>query len=811
MKRSKLVYRALAVIMAAAVTMSTATTLPVYAEDNIETTTDMNTTPDVNAPEVETPALSDTTTVTATDTNTAPEVTAPDAITPALSDATTVPTTDTNTAPDVNAPDTITPATDTTTPAGTKDASIAVQAAPAAIPETTTSNTETNTETTENADGTKTTTTITTTTITIPGASTTTDIKEGDADYKKLVDDQGKPILDDEGNEQYTASKTVTTGDAVKTTTTTSTLVTQDTTTTTDKLTNAEDATNKTVYTVDADGNQVKMTEVDANKVQEFLNDLNVTSDFAVYADELTGTIGHEDGNIAVNTARVSTTIMNKGNQYGSDQIGKEYATDGYSYVGQTTNNAEITTSSSQTNQNTANTSTLVVGNRDNVTVNIREESGTANHFDVEKLDSSMYNEDGTLKDTTVSDFTANHSELSTLNEVVAINKNLDTISEAGEAITSTYEVATQKTGAEDTAAINAVSALLDKTSENGEKMLGDGDVVSLSVGINTLTLGSNVNDYNNSKCLTQLINKNTNGADIVINILVGKGADEGASVTINKLMNDIKDYNGNAAHLIWNFGDYAGTIKFEGTFSGVIVAPNANVSLTEIQAGRIVAKKVSHTGEIHMAVTGKHQTTTTTTTTVKSSNTSTSTSTKQNKGTVTYTYKGVPVATPTDPTTPNVPVTPETPDVPVTPETPDVPVTPDVPATPDTPVTPETPIVPTTPETPSTPSTPETPSNTETPSTPSVDVSTSVPPVSASRLAETVSVAEVSGPQNLDTVANVSESNAPTNASTVGRSAQTGDESQMDLNGAVALSAMASLLLYAVVTLKRKKKADKV
>ena len=52
---------------------------------------------------------------------------------------------------------------------------------------------------------------------------------------------------------------------------------------------------------------------------------------------------------------------------------------------------------------------------------------------------------------------------------------------------------------------------------------------------------------------------------------------------------------------------------------------------------------------------------------------------------------------------------------------------------------------------------------------------------------AETVSVSAVSEPHNLDTVANVSESNAPTNSSTVGRSAQTGDESQMDFNGAVA------------------------
>ena len=802
MRRNKFVCRAAAVIMAAAVSMSTAATLPVYADDNIEAVTDNST-----------PASSDANTVPATDTNTTPVVAATDTTTSAGttdSSATTDVTGSTDTTPLVATAEAVPAATtdtlsaepeaeaqsaapvalavqaapvaaETTTPAAV------TQTAPVAAAETAQSTTETTTATTEtkNDDGTKTTVKVTTETTTTPGASTTTEVKEGDSDYHMLVDADGNPILDENGNKQYTDSKNVTEGNTVKTSTTTETTTTQETTTETTKLTNAEDATNKTVYTVGADGNQVAMSETDANNVKAFLNDLNVTADFAVYADKLTGTTGHEDGNIAVNTANVSTTIMNKGNQYGSDEIGREYATDGYSYVGQTTNNAEIKTSSSQTNQDTANTSTLVVGNNNNVTVNITEGSGTANHFDVEKLDSTMYNEDGSLKGTAVSDLTTKHPELSTLTEVVAINKNLDAISNAGEAITSAYEKATQKTSDEDTAAINAVTALLDKTDKNGKKVLGDGDIVSLTVGINTLTSDSNLNDYNNNKYLTQLINKNTNGADIVINVLVGNGADEGASITINKLMNDIKDYNGNAAHLIWNFGDYAGTIKFAGTISGVIVAPKANVSLTEIQAGRIVAKDVSHSAEIHMAVTGNHQTTTTTTTTVIGDETQTSTKTDKTN-TVKYTYKGVPSTIPTDPTTPDVPVTPDTPDVPVTP---------------DSPVTPETP---------STPSTPETPSNTETPSTPSVDVRTSVPPVSASKPAETVNVSTVGGPQNLDTVVNASESNAPTNASTVGRSAQTGDESQMDLNGTVALSAMASLILYVVVALKRRKKADK-
>ena len=836
MKRSKLVCRALAVIMAAAVTMSTATTLPVYAEDNIEASTAENNTPTADT---DTPAA---TTDAATDTNT----------TPASSDANTVPTTDTNATPFIAATDTTTSAgttdssattdltrsTDTTplaataeaVPAATTDTlsvdpeaeaqsaapvAIAVQTAPVAaetttpaavtqtVPvaaaETAQSTTETTTETkeTNNDDGTKTTVTVTTKTTTTPGTFTTTEVKEGDPDYHMLTDENGDPILDSNGNKQYTDSKTVTEGNTVETTTTTDTTTTQETTTTTDKLTNAEDATNKTVYTVGADGNQVEMTEEDANKVKDFLNDLNVTSDFAIYADTLKEPIDHEDGNIAVNELDKNTTVMNKeGAQYGGEQNAKDYALDGYSYIGNTTNGAVISTSSNQNDGEER--STLVVGNKDNVIVNITEESGTANHFDVEKLDPSMYDENGDLTAEAVAKLTGDHAELSNIKEVIAINKNLDTISEAGEAITSAYETAGTKTVDEDVKQLVAATDLLTKTDNEGNKIIGKDDVLSIDIGIDTLKSGNceNTNLMNNNDYLSRLINNNTSGAKIIINVLIGDGSEDGASVTIDKLMNGVTAYDGDAAHLVWNFGDYAGTVKFTGTVSGVIVAPKASVSLNAgIQSGRIVAKEVSQNGEIHMAVTGNHQTTTTTTTTVKSRGTSTSTSTRRNEGTVKYTYKGVPATTPTDPTTPDVPVTPETPDVPVTP---------------DTPVTPETPVLPETPETPSTPSTPETPSNTETPSTPSVDVRTSVPPVSESKPAETVNVSTVSGPQNLDTVANVSESNAPTNASTVGRSAQTGDESQMDLNGTVALSALASLIMYVVVAMKRRKKADK-
>ena len=539
--------------------------------------------------------------------------------------------------------------------------------------------------TTDNEDGTKTTVTTTTKTEYTPGTSVTSNISESDADYKKLVDDNGDPVLDENGNEQWSYEKVETTGGSTKTTTTTRTTVTKETTETNTSLTNAGNYEDKTVYNVAPDGNKEKASDDEAAKVKDFLSSLNVTSDFVVYANALTGTCGHEDGNIAVGELDKSTTVMNK-EQYGSDEINKDYALEGYSYIGSAPDGVSVTTSSNQKEGDEM--STLVTGDGSNVTVNVTEESGTANHFDQVQLGPESFDDNDLLKEDALKAVTTIHSELEDLGDVMKIGSNLSEIARTGEAITSAYETAGLRTSDEDTAVIKAAAVLLDETDESGEKILGSGDIISLTVGINTLTSSENDNDYNNGKYLTQLINKNTNGVDIVINVLIGDGADEGVSVTINKIMNDINNYDSKAAYLVWNFGDYKGTINITGTFSGVIVAPNAQVDLGEIQSGRIVADKVSHTAEVHMAVKGTYETTVKTTSEILSDETESQSSTMNEESSLIYHYKGV-----------STPVTPDEPEVPDVPDEPEVPVTPEVPVIPEKPVTPEVPVNPDVPQ----------------------------------------------------------------------------------------------------------------
>ena len=506
---------------------------------------------------------------------------------------------------------------------------------------------------TDNEDGTKTTVTTTTETEYTPGISVTTEINEGDSDYHRLEDENGDPALDENGNEQWSYEKKETTGDSTKTTTTTQTTVTKETAETHKDLTNADNYSDKTVYTVGADGSKEKAQDDEAGKVKDFLTSLNVTSDFVIYANTLSGTCGHEDGNIAVGELDKSTTVMNK-EQYGPDEINKDYALDGYTYIGKTGDGAEVTTSSNQTEG--SERSTLVTGDGSDVTVNVTEESGTANHFDRVNLGTDSFDETGELKPDAIKDVVSDHPELEDLGSVIKIGDNLNEIAGTGEAITSVYEEADDRTTDEDTAAIKATAALLDETDESGEKILGSGDIISLTVGINTLTSGENDNDYNNGKYLTQLINRNTNGVDIVINILIGDGADEGASVTINKIMNDIDDYDSRAAYLVWNFGDYQGTININGTFSGVIVAPKALVKLSEIQSGRAVADDVSHMAEVHMAVRGSYETSTVTSVETLSDEVSSFDEIKTGEGTVEYFYRGKKADTPEIPDSKNEP-----------------------------------------------------------------------------------------------------------------------------------------------------------
>lgn len=191
---------------------------------------------------------------------------------------------------------------------------------------------------------------------------------------------------------------------------------------------------NKVVYTIDDSGTKVEMTTEEASKVKNLIDELNVTADFAIYADTLSNTIGHEDGNIAVNQLEKSTTIMTK-EQYGTVQINSDYALDGFSYVGQASEGANVTTSTNyavkDSNHKIIETATLVVGNANQEVIDfVKEESGTANHFDKVELNPEMFDENSTLTDEAVTLLVEAHPELKNIEETIQISNNLNEIAQ---------------------------------------------------------------------------------------------------------------------------------------------------------------------------------------------------------------------------------------------------------------------------------------------------------------------------------------------------------------------------------------------
>lgn len=350
-------------------------------------------------------------------------------------------------------------------------------------------------------------------------------------------------------------------------------------------------------FGVDETGAAVQQAADNMSAIQKFLDSLEITNDFVIYADTYGNSLGHIDGNICVDRLNNSTTIT-LDHDYGpgnSSEYKKDYVVNGYSYIGEIENGKTVAVTSNINSNHfvdgkLTDVATLVTGSSvpDNAVTD-----RTNNSFDVVKLDSDMFEEDGTLKEEEV----AAHPELADLAQAMQIDGNLKAIAEAGKSLidenfTSTFE--------QDRAKIDAAAALL----QNGN--LRKGDVISITLDINTLTNNNNQelnNKFTNDKCLEKLINNNTCGATVIINVAMS--SDIGTEVTIDKIMNDVQAYDGDAAHLIWNFGDYSGTIKIPQNFSGKVVAANASLELNELRSGSAVGNTVSHNNELHMAVPG--------------------------------------------------------------------------------------------------------------------------------------------------------------------------------------------------------------
>ncbi|WP_051684518.1 collagen-binding domain-containing protein [[Clostridium] aminophilum] len=389
------------------------------------------------------------------------------------------------------------------------------------------------------------------------------------------------------------------------------------------KMTNADDYREKTTMTIDKDG---ELRELDSNSkesenIREFMNAQNVTSDFAVYGKELKGTIGHEDGNIAVEHLDASTCVMNKEGQYAANTVGEkeqrevdiDYARNGYSYIGSASEGVQITSCSNagqwkkdgEEQQPQSNNSKIVLG--ENASHAVNEESGAANHFSAVVIQDEMLNENGELRDEALKELTDSDNRFKNLKDVMKFDENLEKIGQAGQKLIDSMKE--ESSAEEDLTKLRKTAELLED-----KERLGNDSILAVTVGAGFLACGGSAEKTNVIKeTLNSLIKKNDNLVNILINVVIDARdviVDSQNNTKVLDLshggeINRFQGYDGRAACLTWNFGSFDGVLKLN-LWSGNILAPLAQVEAGgDVQSGRIVGSTIKHTGEVHMAVKG--------------------------------------------------------------------------------------------------------------------------------------------------------------------------------------------------------------
>ncbi|MGO4972595.1 collagen-binding domain-containing protein [[Clostridium] aminophilum] len=390
-----------------------------------------------------------------------------------------------------------------------------------------------------------------------------------------------------------------------------------------EKMTNADDYREKTTMTVDRNGELQELNaDSEASKnIKEFMDAQNVTSDFAVYGKELKETIGHEDGNIAVEHLDASTCVMNKENQYATNTVGEkeqrevdiDYARNGYSYIGSASEGVQITSCSNagqwkkdgEEQQPQSNNSKIVLG--ENASHAVNEESGAANHFSAVVIQDEMLNENGELRDEALKELTDSDNRFKNLKDVMKFDENLEKIGQAGQKLIDSMKE--ESSAEDDLTKLRKTAELLD----DKEKLDND-SILAVTVGAGFLACGGSAEKTNVIKeTLNSLITKNDNLVNILINVVIDARdviVDSQNNTRVLDLshggeINRFQGYDGRAACLTWNFGSFDGVLKLN-LWSGNILAPLAQVEAGgDVQSGRIVGSTIKHTGEVHMAVKG--------------------------------------------------------------------------------------------------------------------------------------------------------------------------------------------------------------
>ena len=392
--------------------------------------------------------------------------------------------------------------------------------------------------------------------------------------------------------EKITTTTTTTGGDITETTTTVTTIKEQ-----------IEKLKGK-VYTISSsttDDSRVEIKDSDVvTSVEKLLSELNSINGFGVYADTYKDTVGHIEGEVAANKAEAGTIIPSNSSVLGAEN--------NYSYIGE----GSVTDFKSSKANGKQSDAMLIVGS-DNVQIGTTlwsEEIANDKTMDpgnknalkdnakkVDASDAVKVDAEGNVsidrkeleKAIKAVDGKADPKKLDDIVNAMKINENLDDIAKAGsDIITAMSSKDTTNTVAGDVQQIKNLEALL----KNGSSLTKD-DIVILNISADTLL---DTADANGGHLLGDLVDANSKGVTIVLNVL--PGADQ-SKITIAQQMNSTQ-WAKNNSYLIWNFGSYDKDVEFKEHLGGIVVAPKASVVADSNVDGAVIAESYENKGELH-------------------------------------------------------------------------------------------------------------------------------------------------------------------------------------------------------------------
>jgi hypothetical protein len=390
--------------------------------------------------------------------------------------------------------------------------------------------------------------------------------------------------------------------------------------------------------------------------VTEFLDSLDITTNFVVYADTYQTSM-HIDGNIAVDTLASDIYCLQVNSSW-TEKDEDGYSNDVYSYIGSTKNGETETiyvnqdgviiadgsfylqdknTIISTTTETLEDGQEVVVrtesqaqwsneaqamvdsdGNAINATINLpngNHNTSTVTHLvgndNLIPLGTLVTQENGKNVVTNVGREVLLNAEIDPdrFEQEIQIDENLAAIAAAAQVLNdASAQAAKDGTTVSNWDAVKAAYAYLDSQEEGADL---SGTVISITLNAENLSSAnvSNENGYlvqggNNGANLQDLYYKNVefgaNGATIILN--VDTTGTDNSLITISQPLNSTA-YGAETQCLVWNFGSYSGTIELkDGNFTGVLVAPLATVIGNCTVNGRVIANSVTNNQEFHPA-----------------------------------------------------------------------------------------------------------------------------------------------------------------------------------------------------------------